>query len=190
MDLGGGGSGEGGDIRVAEAVDEGLLATSVPSSIAVLSSIPHNFVHDLGNGNGVSRRAVRGAEATAVGVGNVGLVIRRVEIDTIPAGREDDGSTDTSGAELGWELARVLGITRSETLAVSEAAMADRGFVFVLLVRGVSGDHPEAGLECRHLAILRRVRHVVDSHASVLLKAEVGKLGNPLEGAILRGLEV
>lgn len=135
-------------------------------------------------------RAVRAAEATIVGVGNVCLVVWRVQVLSIPAGREDDGCADATRAVLIWELSSVFGITRRKPLAIPETAVANRGFVLTLLVRGVSCDHSETGLECRHLAILGTVRHVVHRHASVLLDPKVGKLGDSLEGTILRGLEV
>lgn len=120
----------------------------------------------------------------------MGLVVRGVKILSIPAGREDDRGADTPRAVLGRELARVLAIARSKALAVSEATVADRGLVDVLLVRRISRDHSEAGLERRHLAVLGAVRHVVYRHSSILLQAEVGELGDALEGAVFRRPEV
>jgi hypothetical protein len=34
-------------VRVTEAVDEWLLAVTIPSGVLVATGIPHNLVHDL-----------------------------------------------------------------------------------------------------------------------------------------------
>ena len=166
-----------------------MLAVSVPLIVLVLSSVPHDLVHDLGNGNWVRSRAVGAAETAAVGVRDMALVVWRINILPIPARWEDDGCTDALGAVLVWQLASVLAIAWCEALSVSEASMADRDSV-VFGGGWVTSDHAEAGLECSHLVVFGAVWHVVDCHATILLKSYVGELGDALERAVLRRPEV
>jgi hypothetical protein len=117
------------------------------------------------------------------------LVIWRIEILPIPAGRKDYSCSDTLRAVLVRQLTSIFGIAWSEALAVSKTAVADRDSV-ALLGRGVSSDHTEAGFEGCHFVVLGAVGHVVHRHPSVLLEPDIGVLGNALESAVLGGLEV
>lgn len=130
------------------------------------------------------------AQPPTVTIRHVALVIRRIEVLTVPTAREDDSRADPLGAVLERQLCRVLGVAGREALAVSEAAVADGGLVLVRLGHGVAGEHAEAGLEGGHFAVGGRVRHVVDGHAAVLLDADIGKLRDTLERAVFRGAEV
>ena len=68
--------------------------------------------------------------------------------------------------------------------------MADGHAVRAFVEHGVTGEHTEAGAEGCHFIVFGRVGHVVDSHAAVLLEADVGILGDALEGAIFRRAKV
>jgi hypothetical protein len=175
-----------GDINlpVTETVDKWLLSSTIISAVLIPSSIPHNLVHNLRNRNWVSRRTVLASKTATVGVRNMTLMIRRIDILSIPARWEDNRRTNTLRAVLGWKLPSVFGITWSETLSVSETAMAD-GDSVVGLGQWTTCKHTESGLEGGHLVVLGAVWHVVDGHSTVLLKTDVGHLGNALEGTVL-----
>lgn len=52
--------------------------------------VPHDFVHHLGQSNGVRRRArARHLEAAALWVRYVALVVRRIQVLAVPAAKED-----------------------------------------------------------------------------------------------------
>lgn len=174
---------------IAEAVHKWLLAGAIPGVVLVLSGVPHDLVHDLWNGDRMRAWACWGAETSAVGISNVALVVRRIEIFAVPAGGEDDGSPNAARAILVGKLSSVFGIAGSEALAVAHAAMADGCFVG-FFGHWVAGDHAEAGLEGGHLAVLGAVWHVVDGHASVLLEPNIGELRHTVESAVLGRLEV
>lgn len=74
--------------------------------------IPDDLVHDLGNLDGVGRRAgaagADGVDALAR-VGDMALVVDAVEILAIPAGGERDDGADAADAESLWQRLRVRG---------------------------------------------------------------------------------
>lgn len=128
-------------------------------------------------------------ETTAVGVRDVALVVRRVEIFSIPARWEDDRCPNPARTVFVRQLSGVFGIAWGEAFAITEAAMTDGGLVS-FLGHWVASDHAEAWLKGSHLAVLGAVGHVVDGHAAILLQSNVGELRNALEGAVLGRLEV
>ena len=141
----------------------------------------------------MSSRAVAIAETASATarVGQMGLVVGAVEVLAIPAGREDDGGADTTGARLRGEGPSVLAVTRSKALAVSVAAMAHIGVGLCSRAEvGVACNHAEAGLEGSDLVLLGVRIHVVNRKTTVLRDTDVGHLGNSLVGSVLRRLEV
>ena len=71
-------------------------------------------------------------------------VICTIQVLPVPAGREDYGSSNTSGAHLKGEIARVLIVARSETVAVSVAAVTNAGLGTLRSTKGwVSREHSE-----------------------------------------------
>jgi hypothetical protein len=80
----------------------------------------------------------------------VAAVIWTIQVLPIPAGREDYSSPDASGAYLEGEVERVLVIARSESVAVSVAAVTNAGQGTLRRTGGwVSSDHPETLYEVR-----------------------------------------
>jgi hypothetical protein len=70
----------------------------------------------------------------------VALVIRTVEIFTIPAGWEDDSRSNTVGARLEREALGVFAIAWSKAFSVSKTAVADTGLhTFAAAQTWVSG---------------------------------------------------
>lgn len=118
------------------------------------------------------------------------LMIRGIQVLAIPAAREDNRRADPLGAILRRQLRGIFPIAGSKPLAVAQTSVADGGLVGVFLHHGVAGDHAETGFEGRHFAVHRAVRHVVDGHAAVLLEADVGELGDALEGGVFGGAKV
>lgn len=134
-------------------------------------------------------RAIRRPQPPSVRIRHMRLMVRRIEVLSIPAARENNRRPNPAGAILIRQLGGILAIAGREALAVLQAPMAQAGFRG-LLGRRVAGEHAEAGLEGGHFAVFGGVGHVVDGHAAVLLQSDVGELRDALEGRVLGGLEV
>ena len=85
------------------------------------------------------------------GVGDVRLVVWRIEVDAVPAGGEGDLGADPAGAEVVGESGRVVaGAGRAAEgceVRAFEAAVADTagaGYVEGGAESGVAGEHAEA----------------------------------------------
>jgi hypothetical protein len=112
------------DSPISKAVYERLLAAPIPFIVLVPSSVPHYFIHDLRNRNWMRAWARRRPKTSTVRVRDMALVIRGVEILSVPARREDDCRADASRAVLRWELRSILGVAWRKALAILETAMA------------------------------------------------------------------
>jgi len=168
---------------VARAEVEGLLDARGPSRLVVeLGSVPDDLEHQLRDTNGVAGRAgtAQGEEGGGARgwVGNVVLVVGRIQVLAVPARGEVDVCANAAGAGLFGEADMVdtAALAGSRRVAAKVGARVAAEAVLQLLVGngcslvGVSRKHAEAGLEGRDLAGLGR--DVVDEDAAVGLCAE------------------
>jgi hypothetical protein len=188
------------NLPVAHAVDEGLRAVFGPDVLVVeRAGVPHDFVHQwrgsqlvdleqtqnrslliLGHLDWMGAWAwPRGFERTTAWVGHVGLVVRAVEILSIPASGwplstdlafspeasnlrwEGDGRSDSTAALLLGQARGVVTCARCTTewvlLDVCFAAMAQLLLhAFACPEHGVSDNHTEALPSCQFPPFHRR----------------------------------
>jgi hypothetical protein len=121
-------------------------------------------------------------------VSNVRLVIRRVEVLSIPAAGEVDLRTNTRWAVLLWDTGVLGGLSIEVKAKVVDGTLGDVVCV-VAPLRGVSAEHAEIRRECLGCPSLVREK-VVDNGASVDAgEAAVGPLevhmGEPVVGLVL-----
>ena len=117
------------------------------------------------------------------------LVIGRIEVLAIPARRKDDSRSDAARTVLVGQFRSIFCVAGCEAFPVLQASMAD-ACAIGLFGHGITRNHAEPRLEGRHLVVLRRIRHVVHRHATVLLEPHVGELGHTLKRTILGRFEV
>lgn len=172
----------------------------------------HLLIHDLRYTDGMGGRAstVAKTASTSTTVSHVRLMVGTIEILSIPARREDKTSSDTTRARLEGETPGVLVVTWRKSFSITIASMADIWVRLSALAKSwITDNHSESlvglvrsyqphvglfgsthGLEGSDCLLLGIRIHVVDREAAVLLQTSIGLLRNPLEGAILRRLEV
>jgi len=131
---------------------------------------------------------VRGRASTIV-VGtrfrerNVAAVRRRVQVDTIPAAREEDLSTNTIGAVVAWQT---VGLSSGRTIVV-EAGEADSVGLEVtseVALEWVTRNHAEASRESNEGVVVgARALQVVDGRATER-SASVTSLRHSLDTAV------
>lgn len=100
------------------------------------------------------RRTLITGKGTCARIGNMTLVIRAVHILPVPAGRKDDGCSNTARAGLGGKCLGVFGVARRAgasrgAFASSKTAMADTG--------GHAGFGAKIGISCEHAEALEFV---------------------------------
>jgi hypothetical protein len=81
--------------RIAKAIHQRLLSVLKVLRVGKLRGVKHNLVHDLRNSDGMCARALIVCERAVAGrICYMALVVWAVEIDAVPARREDDGSAN------------------------------------------------------------------------------------------------
>ena len=117
------------NLRITHRVDERLPCLGPVLFVVELARVPHHLVHELWQTDGVAGgTGPGGLEAACAGVGDVTLMVRRVEVLAVPASRcccqcvggevrgsggvglrwESNGRSDTAGARLFREGGRVI----------------------------------------------------------------------------------
>jgi hypothetical protein len=102
------------------------MRAGLPPLILPRVGVPNDLIEDGDQTNGVSRRA--DTIVHPVGISDMGLVIGRVEIDTIPAGREEDlgakaiRAVDIRDTGSLWRLAIIVETDEGHGLLSKRAA--------------------------------------------------------------------
>ncbi|CAG8630544.1 17608_t:CDS:2, partial [Acaulospora colombiana] len=149
------------------------MRTTLPPLILPRIGIPNDLVKYRDQTNGVGR----GADAIvhSVRIGHMGLVVGRIEVNTIPAGREEDLGAQTIGAvgirdagSLG-RLACIVETDKGNGLLAKRTSERD----ILGIIRSqerVSGEHLETRRKWMdHLLIVGSSLEVVNGRASNLL---------------------
>jgi hypothetical protein len=79
------------NIPKVHAVDESRARVGPDALVTEGRYVPHELVHDLGQLDGVSRRAGTTSRGTRAAIGDVGLVVGCVEVLAVPASNSDNG---------------------------------------------------------------------------------------------------
>ena len=128
------------------------------------------------------RASTRRLKRPGLGVGNMALVVRAVDVLAVPTRRERHGRANPTSAEACGECLRVCARAgRAAAVVFRPQAAVTQLLLHALLLTqsGIADEHPEAGLkgrDCR-LAIVRG--DVVNGDTAVGPESDVGELANP-----------
>jgi len=187
---------------VSGTIHERLLPVLVVLRVGKLRGVVHDLVHDLWDTHGVGGRTLVSREVGVAGIGDVAMMIGRVDVLAVPAGWEDVRDADTARTRLGRELGRVGAVAGGAVaargaLGFGQAAVAvDEGTGSLRTKGGITSNHAEALGECgSFLVATTEGPHVVDGETAVLLEegaieAAVGHLWDATECAVFGRLEV
>jgi hypothetical protein len=119
--------------------------------IPKLLGVPGNLDKDRDNSHWVGCRA--GSVVVGLGrVGHMGLVVRAIQVDTVPARGEIDLRTDSIGTVGGWEVGCLRGARGIVVQAGKVASLSFDGDLVAAIER-VSSDHTEASRRGNNSAI-------------------------------------
>lgn len=153
--------------RIASRPDEWLAAISGPVCLVVeLPSIPNCLEQDLREPDGMSLGAwATRFEGARFRICHMVFVVRRIKVDSIPAGGEAVVGHDASGTRLCWE-ANVLRFTGARVLHADVRQLTIISGLLASVVSSLANKHTEARLESSNLRLLcsveESIRHVVD----------------------------
>ena len=154
---------------VSETPVERLRSILGPVGLVVeLPGVEHDLVHDLGDLDWMRRGAGAARLEGARGrIRDMALVIRRIGVLAVPAGRESDRHTPATAAGLGWEC---LGVG-SGARGTSEGALLHVGLAAEAETRGNTGSLSVTGITDKHAETLARVSAI--SLPSLLLSGQL-----------------
>ncbi len=143
---------------VAVGPEERLTSVCWPICLVVEGpGIPDSLEEDLWDFDGVGRRA--GAprlERARDRIRDVICVVRRVQVDAVPAGREPMIGHNAGRTRRVWERQALRPAGRC-ILHAGKGQLAVFPGLLTILEGGIAHDHAEARLECGDLGLLRSV---------------------------------